>query len=79
MRLVKTNSSRWVHRVFPAKRRFGWQAGYAAFSVSHSRFQEVFGYIQEQERHHEKVSFQQELLAFLERNEIEFDEANLWS
>ena len=34
LRVVKTNSSRWVHEQFPEHRRFGWQAGYAAFTVS---------------------------------------------
>ena len=34
LRVVKANSSRWVHEQFPAQRRFGWQAGYAAFTVS---------------------------------------------
>ena len=34
MRFVKGSSSRWVHQEFPAKRSFGWQRGFAAFSVS---------------------------------------------
>ena len=29
LRVVKTNSSRWVHGQFPAQKRFAWQAGYA--------------------------------------------------
>src|SRR5947208_93679 len=33
MRLVKTNSSRWVHGEFPALSGFAWQTGYGAFSV----------------------------------------------
>ena len=37
LRVVKANSSRWVHEQFPAQRGFAWQAGYAAFSVSGSR------------------------------------------
>ena len=37
LRVLKTNSSRWVHEQFPAQQRFGWQAGYAAFTVSGSR------------------------------------------
>jgi len=41
LRVVKTNSSRWVHDQFPAKRRFAWQAGYAAFTVSISRSADV--------------------------------------
>src|SRR5713101_9950227 len=38
LRVVKTNSSRWVHEQFPARRGFGWQAGYGAFTVSDSRW-----------------------------------------
>jgi REP element-mobilizing transposase RayT len=37
LRVVKTNSSRWVHEQFPEQKRFGWQAGYGAFTVSGSR------------------------------------------
>src|SRR3974377_270156 len=29
LRVLKTNSSRWVHQEFPALRNFGWPAGYA--------------------------------------------------
>src|ERR1035441_10899479 len=32
LRVVKTNSSRWVHEQFPDQERFAWQAGYAAFT-----------------------------------------------
>ena len=30
LRVLKTNSCRWVHEQFPARKRFGWQAGYGA-------------------------------------------------
>src|SRR5687767_3382501 len=33
LRVVKTNSSRWVHETFPALRAFAWQSRYGAFSV----------------------------------------------
>jgi hypothetical protein len=49
LRLVKTNSSRWVHR----ERRlagFDWQTGYGAFSVSHSLAPSVTRYIGDQEK-----------------------------
>src|SRR2546423_15615106 len=36
MRLVKTNSSRWVHETWGPLKPFGWQTGYGAFSVSRS-------------------------------------------
>ncbi len=79
MRFVKGSSSRWVHQEFPAQRIFGWQRGYAAFSVSRSRFDDVHRYIANQEEHHRKVSFQEELIAFLKKHKVEYDERYVWS
>ena len=39
LRIVKTNSSRWVKERWPQQRKFAWQGGYGAFSVSESRRQ----------------------------------------
>ncbi len=74
MRVVKTNSSRWVHETSPSHRSFAWQTGYGAFSVSESNRQAVIDYIATQEEHHRKTSFQEEYLAFLHRHGIEHDE-----
>src|SRR5262245_34994577 len=46
LRSVKANSSRWVHERSDPPRRFGWQEGYAAFSVSESAAPSVCRYIQ---------------------------------
>ena len=77
MRYVKGSSSRWVHQELPGRRDFGWQRGFAAFSVSRSRFQQACEYIARQEEHHRRVSFQEELTAFLKMHEIEYDETHL--
>lgn len=71
---VKSNSSGWVHKTFPPHREFKWQVGYAAFSVSVSQKPGVLDYIGNQEEHHRTVSFKEELVAFLKRHEIEYDE-----
>ncbi len=71
---LKANSSKWVHETFPEHAAFRWQLGYAAFSVSASQKEPVLKYIAGQEEHHRAVSFQDELLAFLKRHEIEYDE-----
>ena len=78
LRVVKTNSSRWVHDQFPAHKRFGWQAGYAAFTVSGSRAADVKRYIAAQQEHHRRVSFQVEFLAFLRKHGIAYDARDLW-
>jgi len=74
METLKTNSSKWVHETFPEHAAFRWQLGYSAFSVSSSQKPAVLDYIAGQEEHHRKVSFQDELIAFLKRHEIEYDE-----
>ncbi len=79
MRYVKGSSSRWIHQELPGRREFGWQCGFAAFSVSRSRFRHVYEYIARQEEHHRRVSFKEELTAFLKKHEIEYDETYLWS
>jgi REP element-mobilizing transposase RayT len=77
MRVVKTNSSRWAHGLAPVA-DFAWQTGYAAFTVSRSHLGAVERSIRGQEEHHRRVSFQDELRAFLRRHEIEPDGRYLW-
>src|SRR5262245_61811693 len=62
---VKKGSSRWMKVDGPRIQRFSWQAGYAAFSVSQSSVEAVQDYIERQEEHHRKISFQDELRTLL--------------
>ena len=67
---VKSNSSRWVNET---GRKFAWQKGYAAFSVSASKLLTVERYVNNQAAHHRKISYEDELIALLEKHCIEFD------
>ena len=78
LRDIKSNSSGWVHKTFPERTNFAWQAGYGAFTVSYSGLDELRGYILRQEDHHRKRSFKEEFVGFLEKHEIEYDERYLW-
>ena len=78
LRIVKTNSSRWVHHTRGHRRGFAWQAGYAAFSVSQSNAASVAEYIREQEEHHRRLSFQEEFVSFLKKNGVDYDERYIW-
>jgi REP element-mobilizing transposase RayT len=79
MRIVKANSSRWVHETFPALSGFSWQVGYGAFAVSYSHLDRVKRYLSQQATHHQRITFQEEFIAFLQRHQIEFDERDLWN
>jgi REP element-mobilizing transposase RayT len=74
LQLVKTNSSKWMNdRPGVASGSFGWQIGYAAFSVNESQIPVVKKYIQNQEEHHRKMSFQEEFEELLKRHGITLD------
>jgi putative transposase len=67
---LKSNSSRWANEEgFP----FAWQQGYAALSVSASNVPAVVRYIQNQESHHKKMSFETEFIALLKKHGVEYD------
>ena len=78
MRVVKANSSKWVHEKWPQRAAFAWQTGYGAFSVSQSQAESVKKYISEQEQHHKHTTFQEEFIAFLTRHGIAYDERYIW-
>ena len=78
MRLVKTNSSKWIHEHWRQHAGFAWQNGHGAFSVSRSNQGAVLAYIAGQEEHHRMVTFQEEFLAFLNRHGIASDERYVW-
>jgi putative transposase len=75
-RVVKANSSRWVHEKWDSE--FAWQTGYGVFSVSASNVAAVTKYITGQEGHHRKHSFQEEFVAFLKKNNVAYDERYIW-
>ncbi|MBI4479022.1 MAG: transposase [Acidobacteria bacterium] len=78
LRVLKTNSSRWVNREQRLRNGFAWQAGYGAVSVSQSNVQAVIRYIQGQEKHHRRVTFQEEFIEFLRKHGVEYDQQYIW-
>jgi putative transposase len=74
VREIKAGSSKWLHKNFPTLKSFAWQEGYAAFSVSQSGMEKLFAYIESQPEHHKKTGFQEELIDFLQRHQIKYDE-----
>ena len=73
MEKVKANSSKWVKNRWRNRSHFAWQTGYTAFSVSQSNLESVKRYIASQETHHRRITFQEEVLAFLKKHEIPYD------
>jgi REP element-mobilizing transposase RayT len=75
---LKSRSSGWMHRTHPDLAAFAWRTGYGAFTVSQSQVEVVRTYIQNQEKHHQRMPFQDELRELLRRHGHEVDESLLW-
>jgi len=73
VQLIKGGSSKWVHDTFSQHRKFAWQEGYGAFSVSASQAAKTIAYINEQKKHHRKRTFEEEFIEFLDKHGVEYD------
>src|SRR5215467_13214050 len=68
--LIKSNSSKWIRK---EEAKFAWQQGYGAFAVSSSHVAKVISYIDSQERHHGKFTYEQEFITMLKKQGISYD------
>ncbi|MCP3958736.1 MAG: IS200/IS605 family transposase [bacterium] len=68
---IKGNSSRWITAHDLTEDLFGWQAGYAAFSVSESQVPTVRRYIRRQKQHHRRYTVDHELDQFRDRHNLQ--------
>ena len=75
---AKRASTIWLHERGGAWEKFHWQSGYGVFSVSQSNVDAVANYIDHQEEHHRKESFQDEFRRFLAKHELVADERYVW-
>ncbi|WP_435353557.1 IS200/IS605 family transposase [Emticicia sp. SJ17W-69] len=74
MKSVKAKSSKFINDHLLTPERFEWQEGYGVFSYSQSQLDEVYKYIQNQEEHHKKRTFNEEYLGFLQKFKVNDDE-----
>jgi REP element-mobilizing transposase RayT len=74
VQLIKGGSSKWIHDTLAKYKKFEWQEGYGAFSVSASQASRTIAYINNQKEHHRKRTFEEEFLALLDKHGVEYDQ-----
>lgn len=74
----KRVTSLWLKEQDASLSQFHWQTGYGVFSVSESKVDTVIRYIQNQETHHHKMGFQDEMRKLYRSHKVEFDERYVW-
>ncbi len=65
--LIKGESSHWINQNKLTAGKFIWQDDYWAVGVSESHVQSVRNYIFNQEEHHQKLSFAEEIEEFMNK------------
>jgi len=78
VREIKKSSNEFINERQFLKHKFYWQEGYGAFSYSHSAIDNVIIYINNQKKHHKKLSFRDEYSEFLKKFQIEFKDEHLF-
>lgn len=76
VQLIKGALSHWMNENHT--KGFAWQEGYGAFTVGVSQKSNTIARIRSQAEHHRKRSFKEEFVAFLKKNEIEYDPRFVW-
>ncbi|MEW4923776.1 IS200/IS605 family transposase [Algibacter sp. 2305UL17-15] len=71
VREIKKSSNKFIMEKKFSRYSFSWQAGYGAFSYSHSALDNVIAYINNQKEHHRTKLFKEEYKDFLEKFQIE--------
>src|SRR3954451_24408261 len=74
---IKLASSKYIKSANLFPHFNGWQDGYAAFTYSIDAKQNLVNYVKNQEEHHYKKTFRDELKELLQEHQIEFEEKYL--
>ena len=67
MKLIKGESSCWMNKSKFLKNHFCWQDDYFVASISHSHIDKVRRYIKDQDEHHKKITWDEEVDLFLKK------------
>jgi REP element-mobilizing transposase RayT len=68
---IKGGSSHFVNHNNLIEKKFAWQTGYAAYSVSESVLPKMFEYIQNQKEHHKIRTSQEEFDLYIKKYGLE--------
>lgn len=75
---LKRSSSKWAKTQSLSLKKFHWQSGYGAFSVSESHIETARKYVERQVEHHRRRTFQEEFREFLTKYNVDYDERYLF-
>ncbi len=75
---IKVDSSKWMKTQERSCMEFAWQNGYGAFSLGESQLEALCRYIDSQQEHHAKLSYEEEFRQLLRQHGQIYDERYMW-
>lgn len=72
---VKQDSSKWMKQY---EAHFYWQTGYGAFSIGEPAIEALSAYIDAQEEHHRKTTFEEEFRKLCAQYNVDLNEKYAW-
>ena len=78
VREIKSSSASYINENQLSRKKFYWQNGYGVFSYSMSHRKKIISYIENQQRHHQKIDFRDEYLKFLKSFNIRYERKYLF-
>jgi REP element-mobilizing transposase RayT len=78
VREIKVATNKWINANYSLSERFRWQEGYAYFTCKKKDLPGLIQYIVNQQRHHEKMSYEREVVLLMKRYEVKYDPDRLF-
>jgi REP element-mobilizing transposase RayT len=75
---IKRRTLRWIRTHFIELSQFEWQENFGAFSISPSHLAALKQYIATQEKHHQSVTFQDEIRTIWKKYNVTHSESTAW-
>lgn len=77
---LKTKSAKWAQTIGNIDKDFDWQDGYGAFSVSHFQIDVLTRFIENQKKHHDKLTYEEEVDEIMQQlGVVDYDSAYFWN
>jgi putative transposase len=70
MQKIKGESSHWINKNKLTKLKFEWQDDFYSVSIGMSQLENLRKYIRNQEQHHKKITFEEELDSIIEEYKL---------
>ena len=73
IRDVKSHSTLFIRKKHTSLKDFEWQQGFASYALNYSLVDTVENYINNQEKHHQNMTYEEEYLKFLDAQKNPYD------